>query len=886
MRDEVLIPRGERPGELYFVLFGRASVQDGEGVEQNQLVDGDFCGEQVFYQELSDMLVKASTPCECMALRAATIEEVLQHYPTAKPIIEKARFLKEEDQTPDSKGMRKQRVCISAITDRLAGIIGTPGARKSISASPPPSPPCTTIVRVSDAQQRVWELERELCAARQKLAEQSQAEGGAPSEAPAGRAPVRLTTNSLARARVLRSGRFLLRPSLCTATSLMALPADLARERRTPLSSPPPSPPNAESQSQSPPMVQRYQLSGNSAPGSSGSSGNVEPDLDDMEDWDGIAADNDAHSSGRWCNILSQLPLIAPHSSARRRMLEIVLLVSAYTIVVLPLRFGYIREQYVLFKLLDVISDVVFLIDTLAHFSLTYYQNFHLVRNRQEIARKHLRSVTLYVNLLSVLPCIPCIVTAYEEPLVRLSLLVRAFQVPFLGLDYVNAKSRSPLGLVADAHYSTSKLVLLAYVFLIMSHYCACFFAAIAPDTLPLDYSFGVWWTVTALTGFGTIPSLETVPQLLFASFVLSGSLFTSTYIIGNMGVLISNLDPVGVRFRMKSDSAERFVHHNAVTQDLSDRLHVYLRLVWTRGAGTNLSNVVSQMNTNLRKDIMHQVCYAVFITVPMFASLGPRLVNSLIESMVMEVFPQHEWICHKGSISSAMYIVVEGSVSIVIDEERMIVVKRLSRGDFFGERSLFGAERRNASIQAKTTVEVVVLSAKTFRRMLKDPLILAENPMLLEEMRKIEAAKLLREQEMAAANNAVDEFRRVKSAPETTRKSFTTMLNKKKEGRGSKGDTRDSTRECADSKGGSSADADDSFVRASHSKVDGDDLSDDGQASESSSWIKIRSGLKAMKNLKDKLTEVTLARGVSGPHTPSCTDEPANPCPTTDEGK
>lgn len=253
---------------------------------------------------------------------------------------------------------------------------------------------------------------------------------------------------------------------------------------------------------------------------------------------------------------------------------EIVLLVSAYTIVVLPLRFGYIREQYVLFKLLDVISDVVFLIDTLAHFSLTYYQNFHLVKNRQEIARKHLRSVTLYVNLLSVLPCIPCIVTAYEEPLVRLSLLVRAFQVPFLGLDYVNAKSRSPLSLVADAHYSTSKLVLLAYVFLIMSHYCACFFAAIAPDTLPLDYrsravhscstvshhlqeqnaiilctrSFGVWWTVTALTGFGTIRSLETVPQLLFASFVLSGSLFTSTYIIGNMGVLISNLDPVGTQ--------------------------------------------------------------------------------------------------------------------------------------------------------------------------------------------------------------------------------------------------------------------------------------------------------------------------------------------------
>ena len=60
------------------------------------------------------------------------------------------------------------------------------------------------------------------------------------------------------------------------------------------------------------------------------------------------------------------------------------------------------------------------------------------------------------------------------------------------------------------------------------------------------------------------------------------------------------------------------------------------------------------------------------------------------------------------------MYIVMEGSVSIIIDEAQMIAVKRLSRGQFFGERSLFGSERRNASIQAKTTVEVAVLLAET----------------------------------------------------------------------------------------------------------------------------------------------------------------------------
>eukprot|EP00966_Prymnesium_polylepis_P124907 2888838-Prymnesium_polylepis.5 len=110
---------------------------------------------------------------------------------------------------------------------------------------------------------------------------------------------------------------------------------------------------------------------------------------------------------------------------------------------------------------------------------------------------------------------------------------------------------------------------------------------------------------------------MDTVPQLFFASVVLSGSLFTSTYIIGNMGVLISNLDPVGmshdahydttspdalhphpsfwarfliltvlaipctkgVRFRKKRDAADQFVLNQAVPPELASRLHLYLQL-------------------------------------------------------------------------------------------------------------------------------------------------------------------------------------------------------------------------------------------------------------------------------------------------------------------
>jgi len=457
--------------------------------------------------------------------------------------------------------------------------------------------------------------------------------------------------------------------------------------------------------------------------------------------------------------LVERLPLIKPHSNSRRMWIGAVLIASTYTAVVLPLRYGFIPEFNLTLQLLDVVSDCVFLYDFLAHFLLSYYERLALITSRRLICRRYLRSPSFYVNLLSVGPIFACAATSYENCWVRLPVLVRCIQLPFLCNDYINACSDSPFNAMGDARFSSRKLVILAYAFFMMTHLCACFFGAIIdPDVLPLSYSYGVWWSVTALTGFGTITTMDTVPQLFFASVVLSGSLFTSTYIIGNMGVLISNLDPVGVRFRKKRDAADQFVLNQAVPPELASRLHLYLQLVWTRGAGTNLTQVVSQMNATLRKDIMDQICFSVFTAVPMFKTCGERLISSLIETMVMEVFPQHEWVCHRGSISSAMYIVLDGSVSVVIDEERMVVVKRLSRGDFFGERSLFGSERRNASIQAKTTVEVVVLRAETFRRMLDDPLVLAENPTLAKE---IEAAKVRREKEMRAARNEVDEFKR-----------------------------------------------------------------------------------------------------------------------------
>jgi CRP-like cAMP-binding protein len=72
-----------------------------------------------------------------------------------------------------------------------------------------------------------------------------------------------------------------------------------------------------------------------------------------------------------------------------------------------------------------------------------------------------------------------------------------------------------------------------------------------------------------------------------------------------------------------------------------------------------------------------------------------------------------------------------------------MLAVAQLGRGDFFGERCLFGLERRNASIVAKTTVDLAALPAQAFSQLLR------EQPRL---QMAIEDAKARREAEMEVA--------------------------------------------------------------------------------------------------------------------------------------
>jgi len=79
--------------------------------------------------------------------------------------------------------------------------------------------------------------------------------------------------------------------------------------------------------------------------------------------------------------------------------------------------------------------------------------------------------------------------------------------------------------------------------------------------------------------------------------------------------------------------------------------------------------------------------------------------------------------ILREGETSDALYLILDGSVSVMVtdemDEDHKMVVSYLNYGDFFGEMGLFSKtpEVRSAAIVAKTACEVAEISYERFHQ-------------------------------------------------------------------------------------------------------------------------------------------------------------------------
>ena len=103
-----------------------------------------------------------------------------------------------------------------------------------------------------------------------------------------------------------------------------------------------------------------------------------------------------------------------------------------------------------------------------------------------------------------------------------------------------------------------------------------------------------------------------------------------------------------------------------------------------------------------------------------------PPVANPAIEQFLSHChrrkYPAKSTIICAGDIPETLYYIVEGSVTVLIEDEenREIVLAYLNAGDFFGEMGLFDTESqgRSAWIRARVNCELAEISYDRFRQL------------------------------------------------------------------------------------------------------------------------------------------------------------------------
>ncbi len=102
----------------------------------------------------------------------------------------------------------------------------------------------------------------------------------------------------------------------------------------------------------------------------------------------------------------------------------------------------------------------------------------------------------------------------------------------------------------------------------------------------------------------------------------------------------------------------------------------------------------------------------------PLFANCSKRELEGIAHLADEIDLAEGKEMTRQGSRGREFFVLLEGEADVTKDGRR---INQLSSGDFFGEIALVSDSPRTATVTATTPVRALVITDRSFRRLLKD---------------------------------------------------------------------------------------------------------------------------------------------------------------------
>ena len=108
----------------------------------------------------------------------------------------------------------------------------------------------------------------------------------------------------------------------------------------------------------------------------------------------------------------------------------------------------------------------------------------------------------------------------------------------------------------------------------------------------------------------------------------------------------------------------------------------------------------------------------ALLAQVPMFSACSKKELQALAKRSEDRTVPAGTAVVREGEAGDAFYVIVSGQAEV---ERSGTVVATIGPGAFFGDLALLDKAPRNATVTAKTDMELIVLGQPEFSAMLDE---------------------------------------------------------------------------------------------------------------------------------------------------------------------
>jgi CRP/FNR family transcriptional regulator, cyclic AMP receptor protein len=109
--------------------------------------------------------------------------------------------------------------------------------------------------------------------------------------------------------------------------------------------------------------------------------------------------------------------------------------------------------------------------------------------------------------------------------------------------------------------------------------------------------------------------------------------------------------------------------------------------------------------------------------TFPLFHGLSDDVLASVSRVSMMRRIPRGQSVVCAGDRSDYVYLVLTGSLKVVVSDEdgREVILSILGQGELFGEMGMFDEQPRSASVTAVMPSDLVLIAKQDFRRIMQD---------------------------------------------------------------------------------------------------------------------------------------------------------------------